>query len=429
MAKDHQDMRQGVIDRTILAPLALILVAALLTLPIAVLLAGRDVEHMSDERLSGMVGEMFSGHLDDVADNLARELLARNADDLAKANDVLVLDEQGSPVGGRLKASADSVARATAMTRDLAQASSIDAYRSQLQWRQGQPFVAVAVREPDNGHVLVGLAPLDAAHLRGDFADRLQLTDFHLDRRSVTTRGRTRAPVVWQDQADGSSISWKREDVGGMLVRRLLPLVVVLMAVIAGAGLLMLRRARELGKGVLAAQAQAEYLALHDGLTGLANRALFMQNLELALARHQRGLAAVGVYMVDLDRFKQVNDTLGHQAGDDLIVETARRLQATCRAGDTVARFGGDEFAIVATAPSEGGLEAMAERLVEALQGDVAVRGGSAVLSASVGMAIMGEMALDGVELLRRADLALYNAKHGGRARHSYFEPALEVHG
>jgi diguanylate cyclase (GGDEF)-like protein len=429
MITDHQDPRRNVIDRTILAPLALILVAAVLALPLAVVLAGRDVGHMADARLSGMVGEMFSSHLDDVADNLARELLARNERDAAKAHDVLVLDEQGGLVAGNLKSSADSVARAAAMTRELAQASSIDAYRSQLQWRNGAPFVAVAVREPANGHVLVGLAPLDPDHLTGDFADRLQLTQFRLEQHGAPARGRTSAPVVWQDQADGSSISWKREDVGGTLVRRLLPLIGALMVVIAGASLLMLRRAHTLGRQVLAAQARAEHLALHDGLTGLANRALFMQNLDLALARHQRGLAAVGVYMVDLDRFKQVNDALGHQAGDDLIIETARRLQSTCRAGDTVARFGGDEFAIVATAPNEGGLEVLAERLVEALQGEVAVRGGSASLSASVGMALMGEAALDGVELLRRADLALYHAKHGGRARHSYFAPALEVHG
>jgi diguanylate cyclase (GGDEF)-like protein len=424
-----ENMRREVTDWTILAPLALILVAAVLTLPMAVLLAGRDVEHMTDSRLSGMVGEMFSSHLDEVADNLARELLSRTESDLAAAKDILILDERGGPVGGSPRALAGNAGLAAVMARDLTRASSIDAYSGQLQWRQGRPVVVVAVRQPSKRHVLVGMTPLDTNRLREGFANRLQLQDFRLHRSVAPAPDRNAAPVVWQDRADGSSISWRHERVGETLVRRLLPAVAALMVLIAVGGVLILRRARRLAQGVLAAQAEAEHLALHDSLTGLANRALFMQNLELALARHQRGLAAVGVYMVDLDRFKQVNDSLGHQAGDDLIIETARRLQNTCRTGDTVARFGGDEFAIVASASSEAGLKALAERLVTALKGEVAVRGGAATLSASVGMAIMGEAGLDGVELLRRADLALYNAKHGGRARHSHFEPAADDQG
>lgn len=370
-----------------------------------------------------MAREMFSSHLDDVADKLARELLTRSEEDLAKAEDVLVLDARGTPLKsdhvGRLT---EDEAQASALARSLAKSSPIGTYRSRLHWRQNRAFVAVAVRQPFNGRVVFGLKQLDTDHLRTDFGDRLQLTDFRLHRSNAPEHGLTIVPIVWQDEQDGSSISWKREDAGGTLVRRMLPVVTALMIVIAAAGFVLLRRAGALAQGVLAAQAQAEYLALHDGLTGLANRGLFMQNLELILAQHRRDQAAVGVYMIDLDRFKQVNDTLGHQAGDDLIVETARRLQAICRAGDTVARFGGDEFAIVASAPDSTGLLALAARLVEALQDKIAVRGGTALLSASVGMAIVGEAAIDGVELLRRADLALYNAKHGGRARHSHFE-------
>jgi diguanylate cyclase (GGDEF)-like protein len=419
-------MQRDVTERTILAPLALILVAALLTLPIAVLLASRDVEHLAETRLGNMVGEMFSSHLDDAADDLARDILSGVSEAPAKTG-VMVLDKDGQPAPGERPPPAADLAFATPLSRDLARAPSLDTYHGKLQWRGDHAYVAVAVRQPASDHILVGTAPLDLERLRQDFARRLQLDDFRFSRHGVATRDHIAVPVIWQDEADGSSISWKRENAGGALLRLLLPVVAPLMLVIAAGGFILLRRSRRLAQGVLAAHAQAEHSALHDSLTGLANRALFMQNLELALARHQRSALAVGVYMIDLDRFKQVNDSLGHLGGDDLIIETARRMQITCRAGDTVARFGGDEFAIVATAPNEAGLEALAERLVAVLKGDVIVRGGVATLSASVGMAIMGETGLSGVELLRRADLALYNAKHGGRARHSHFEALLEA--
>lgn len=421
----YKGARRAVTDRTILAPLAVVLVAAILTLPMATLIAGRDVERMADVRLSDMVGEMFSGYLDDFADNFARELLMRSEGDLLKATDSLVLDDQGNPLMGRDGgALPEEKGQASVLARRLAQSTSIDAYHSQLHWRDNKPFVAVAVRQPRTGRVLFGRKAIDTDHLRSNFAQRLHLTEFRLDRRQAIEQGRTIAPVVWQDKVDGSAISWKRENAGKALVDRLLPVVTGLMLLIAAGGGVLFWRARILARSVLKARAKAEYLALHDGLTGLANRGLFMQNLALALARRRRDQAVVGVCMVDLDRFKQVNDTLGHQAGDDLIVETARRLQATCRESDTVARFGGDEFAIVAMAQTTAGLHALAERLVKGLQGEVEVRGGAATLSGSVGMAIVGDEDLDSAELLRRADLALYDAKHGGRARYCLFSEA-----
>ncbi|PLR21931.1 hypothetical protein SGCZBJ_20415 [Caulobacter zeae] len=395
-------MQNGVTERTILAPLALILVAAILTVPLALLLASREVDQMADARLGAMVGEMFSSHLDDVTDDLARELLAK-------------ADAHGGAVQPEIPPSFATLARR------LADAPAIDAYQGELQWYGGAPVVAVVVRHPASGKILIGAAPLDRESLKASFADRLGLDDFRLERIRRRDDGRTHAEVVWQDRRDGATISWVKEHAGKSLLRRLAPLIGGLVVVITLGGALLIGRARRLAHRVVDARAQAEHLALHDPLTGLANRALFLQNLNLALARNGRGLGAVGVFMVDLDRFKAVNDTLGHQAGDDLIVETSRRLSANCRASDTVARFGGDEFAILASAPSEAGLHQLAERLVGALQDEVQVRGGTARLSGSVGLASLGETPLAADELLRRADLALYQAKHSGRARHSAY--------
>ncbi len=418
-------MWRGKNELTIVAPLAMILLAAILALPLSVFLAGRDVQRLADERVGGMIGEMFASHLDDLADDLAHDLLILDPAAPTDISDLQVLDVHGRVIGGQSGVAPPATARAAAMVGNLARGSALDTYVSELQWRGGRPFLAVAARQPGSGKIVSGARLLNDQLLRDSFAQRLRLEGFRLEPKPpARAKDRTVAPIAWQDQTDGMAISWKRENVAALLIQRLLPVIVGLMIVIAAAGAMLLRRARLMTKGVFRAQAKAEHQALHDGLTGLANRALFEQNLELALARHRRGQVCVGVYMVDLDRFKQVNDTLGHAAGDDLIVETARRLQGTCRAGDTVARFGGDEFAIVATAGDARGLEVLAERLVEVLQDRVEVCGGTAILSGSVGMALVDAGSLDGAELLRRADQALYDAKREGRSRYSRFDQA-----
>ena len=155
-----------------------------------------------------------------------------------------------------------------------------------------------------------------------------------------------------------------------------------------------------------------------DPLTGLANRALFQIRLEEALDTAEKDGTGVGLLLLDLDDFKDVNDTLGHAAGDKLLAETATRLARLVGANDTVARVGGDEFAIILV-EQEGLLEiaVTAKSIVEALRATFDVEGRALSTKASIGVAAFPEHHRDPVELMKDADIALYRAKEGGRSR------------
>ncbi len=161
--------------------------------------------------------------------------------------------------------------------------------------------------------------------------------------------------------------------------------------------------------------------AFHDGLTGLANRALFRDRLDQSLARSSRTGELLAVLFVDLDGFKQVNDTLGHDAGDQLLEEVATRFSTTIRPSDTLARLGGDEFALLLEEADEGLSVAVAERLLERLSKSIVLAGREISLGASVGIVAHDGGPGKSDELMRHADLAMYAAKKSGRRRHAVF--------
>ena len=165
--------------------------------------------------------------------------------------------------------------------------------------------------------------------------------------------------------------------------------------------------------------ARLQHTALHDGLTGLPNRALFLDRVRLTLARlRRRPDRGFAVVFVDLDGFKKVNDTLGHAAGDELLIEIGQRLRRCVRPQDTVARFGGDEFALLLDETGSG-TEALqvAERVCAELRREVNVAGGQGVVGASMGIAMASANYAEAEEILRHADLAMYAAKQGGKGR------------
>ena len=161
--------------------------------------------------------------------------------------------------------------------------------------------------------------------------------------------------------------------------------------------------------------------AFHDGLTGLANRALFQDRLEQALAASARAHDSLAVLLIDLDRFKQVNDTLGHGVGDDLLKVLAGRFNSVPRAADTLARLGGDEFAVLLSGASEAAAVQIAERLLATLCEPVTIAGRDLVLDASIGVVAHVGGHLAGEELVRRADVAMYAAKRSGGSRCEVF--------
>ncbi len=165
--------------------------------------------------------------------------------------------------------------------------------------------------------------------------------------------------------------------------------------------------------------------ALYDPLTGLANRALFREHVERALARLRRTTARPhAVLLVDLDGFKRVNDSLGHAAGDEVLVEVAKRLSSLLRPGDTAARLGADEFAVLLENPSEAEAAELAEQILKVLLFPIVVQGKEVVLSGSIGIAL-GELGDDAEELLRNADVAMYTAKAAGKRQFRTFEAAM----
>lgn len=161
---------------------------------------------------------------------------------------------------------------------------------------------------------------------------------------------------------------------------------------------------------------RVEHLAYHDGLTGLANRSLFSRLLTQALARADRGDRQVAVIYLDLDRFKPINDTLGHEAGDQLLQEVSRRLTLCVRAGDTVARLGGDEFVVLLPESGhEAHIAAVAQKILDAVGRPVMLKGHEVRVTASVGIALSPRDGNDEQTLKKNADAAMYRAKAGGK--------------
>ncbi len=172
---------------------------------------------------------------------------------------------------------------------------------------------------------------------------------------------------------------------------------------------------------------ELKHQAFHDALTGLANRALFRDRLEHALARSARSATSLAVLFLDLDDFKLVNDSLGHAAGDELLVAVASRLMRTLRSGDTAARFGGDEFAILLEETNDAEYPCwVAERLLEELKPPFRVEDRPVAVRGSIGIA-HSQSGMEGpAELLRAADVAMYAAKARGKNCYEIYDPALQ---
>ena len=174
------------------------------------------------------------------------------------------------------------------------------------------------------------------------------------------------------------------------------------------------------------ARARIHHLAYHDALTGLANRPLLQDRLEIALARSRRQGDLVGVLFLDLDGFKRINDRAGHGGGDVLLREVATRLSRLVREGDTVARIGGDEFVILASDIARAGdVLPIAEKILSAIRVPFTVDARELFVTGSIGIALGPADGIDGEVLVKNADVAMYRAKEQGRDRCELFTPAL----
>jgi diguanylate cyclase (GGDEF)-like protein len=175
-------------------------------------------------------------------------------------------------------------------------------------------------------------------------------------------------------------------------------------------------------------EASAQHQALHDQLTGLANRALLEDRVEQALNRYKRAGEQVALLMLDLDRFKQVNDTFGHNAGDELVRQVADRLRALLRDTDTVARIGGDEFAVVQANPrGEADVRRLCERILATIHEPFQLGDREARVGVSIGAVFASNEITEAADLLRRADITMYRAKAAGRDCFRIFTEAMDA--
>jgi diguanylate cyclase (GGDEF)-like protein len=176
---------------------------------------------------------------------------------------------------------------------------------------------------------------------------------------------------------------------------------------------------------------QLSHQAFHDPLTDLPNRALFTDRLGHALARADRHPESVAILFLDLDNFKVINDSLGHKAGDELLVSTAERLRRCLRPGDTVARLSGDEFTVLLEdMPDRREAIRLAERIARRMGEPFVLKGREAFTTTSIGIAFASSAADQPDDLLRKADIAMYRAKSQGKAGYMVFDPGMdaEVH-
>ena len=275
--------------------------------------------------------------------------------------------------------------------------------------------------------VIVTAMPLDKRFI-ASFAERFLLNDVHLQSSAANIRHGT-AYIDFHNDLGGyvATLIWAPQTPGRTLFRQIgMPVLAVLLAMSAGI-VLLYRRARQAARELVTSEARARHLAYHDGLTGLPNRALFLDRLGLALKQLQRSGETLAVYCLDLDRFKAINDTHGHHAGDELIQKAGRIMAAHCRAGDTVARLSGDEFAIIQTAATVGSAAKLATRLTEALRAPIELQIGTVFIGCSVGITIVGDPGVRAADAMRQADLALYRSKAKARGQFCFFETEMDV--
>ncbi len=292
----------------------------------------------------------------------------------------------------------------------------------------GPPLPLVPTPEERSGPIVLAVKMIDAKML-ADIATRLDLHNLHAitdDQmvvgeesvlRLTDDHGRTIARLTWTPKRPGSEV-----------VKSVAPFVAIALAGFALLASFVLRYMRRTAATIAAGESRLRHLALHDPLCGLPNRMYFGERLEAMIDEVKRGGPTAAVFYIDLDHFKDVNDTLGHPIGDELIRSVTVRLSRTLRGDDLVARLGGDEFAVLTpSAPDIPTVQAIAGRIIAALCMPYAINGHTIVIGASIGIALIDQRAGGAADIMRYADMALYRAKNEGRNRACIYDSAMDA--
>ncbi|HTV67760.1 MAG TPA: EAL domain-containing protein [Rhizobiaceae bacterium] len=295
----------------------------------------------------------------------------------------------------------------------------------------GQPAIASLMpivpdsdrvtQEPGSEYLHVSVQRVDQGLIHG-IAEQYRIAGMRVLSLTAETDVAASVPLIDSHGAILGYIGWDRDRPGLTFIKKIAPALIGVTVLAAGVLLFLLRRLRRASAQLERSQNETEFLAFHDTLTGLPNRALFDDRLQRAhIGAREKG-GRIALLYIDLDRFKHVNDTLGHAAGDELVRQTAHRLKSAARASDTVARLGGDEFAIIMEGIRDmRAAEDLSAELLTDLAHPFELMGDLVHIGASIGIAVGPDTDTDHIELLRKADIALYEAKKKGRGRHEVF--------
>ena len=275
--------------------------------------------------------------------------------------------------------------------------------------------------------IIIAVKYIDDALLR-QIGNRLQLSELR-ETDDPTPAGKSQVVAFADTQGHVvARLAWTPTRPGGQILWRVLPFIAIALAglvLLLGVIIYHMRRTAE---KITAGEIQLRHLALHDPVCGLPNRIYFGERLESMIDEVRRGGPSAAVFFIDLDHFKDVNDTLGHHVGDELILNVTKRLSHVMRDDDLVARLGGDEFAIVTTCGSDSySLQAIAGRILAAVCAPYSISGHNIVIGASIGIAVIDRRAKDAGDILRYADMALYRAKNEGRNRACIYDAAMDA--
>ena len=276
--------------------------------------------------------------------------------------------------------------------------------------------IVLSVRFIDEDVLAEIAGRLQLNNLRKADGDALPADDFAFE--LIDDRGNSLARFAWTPKRPGAEI-----------VHSVIPFIAVALAGFALLAALVYGYMRRTTATIQTGEQRLRYLALHDSLSGLPNRNFFGERLEEVIRETRKGGMPNAVFYIDLDHFKDVNDTLGHPVGDELIRNVTARLNSNIRAEEIVARLGGDEFAVITAVPPEAGaLQRVADRIIAALCAPYSINGHTIVIGASIGIAVIDARFAGGAaEIMRFADIALYRAKNEGRNRACIYDAAMDA--
>jgi diguanylate cyclase (GGDEF)-like protein len=274
---------------------------------------------------------------------------------------------------------------------------------------------------------VVGVKFIDKA-LLAEIATLLNLSNLRIAGPDAINRDDSTLALRDAENRPIAHMAWTSQRPGTTMIAMVTPFIAIVFAGLTLMTVLIRRYVQRTATEIELGETQLRYLAMHDTLSGLPNRMFFSEQLEAAIANANKSNSTAAVLCIDLDHFKDINDTLGHAIGDELILHVTARLQRAVRGHDLVARLGGDEFAIISAIQTDYELlQSLGSRIVTMLTAPYAVADRTITIGASIGIAAIDDRTANASDVMRNADLALYRAKSDGLNRVCIYDPVMDA--